>query len=215
MNASAQTRIKICGITRLEDAVVVADSGADALGLVFTEQSARQVSIPTAAQIAARVAGRLMRVGLFLDPDPSHVAEVLARVSLDVLQFHGAEARELCSAFGLPYMKAHRVAGPLDMAALSQAYPDACCHLLDTYVAGQPGGTGQQFDRRFWPGQSQLKLVLAGGLNADNVAAAIAETAPYGVDVSGGVESDRKGIKDPERIRQFVAAVRGRNTVKR
>ena len=208
MNASARIRIKICGITRLEDAVVVADSGADALGLMFAGQSARQVSVPHAAQIASQMAGRLQRVGVFLDPDPDQVAEVLARVSLDVLQFHGDETRELCSAFGLPYMKVHRVAGPLDMEALNLAWPDACCHMLDTYVAGQPGGTGVQFDRSLWPRGSQLKLVLAGGLNPDNVAAAITETAPYGVDVSGGVESDGKGIKDAERIRRFVAAVR-------
>jgi phosphoribosylanthranilate isomerase len=203
---SAPTRIKICGITRLEDAVV-ARSGAHALGLNFAAISPRRVALPEAARISSAVAGTLTRVGIFVDPEPDEVRRVLDAVEIDVLQFHGSEPDSFCAGFGRPYMKAHRVAARVDAAALLRDYPGACGHLLDAYVAGQPGGTGQLFDWRFWPAASGLRLVLAGGLTPDNVAAAIRSIHPYAVDVSGGVEAGRKGIKDPERIESFVAAV--------
>ena len=207
MTAQRRTRIKICGITRLEDAEVVAASGADALGLNFSDQSARQIDVISAAEISAAVSGRLTRVGLFVDHEREAVERILSQVQLDLLQFHGQESAALCGAFGLPYMKVHRVSGPLDMKALIASFPDACCHLLDAFVAGQPGGTGEQFDWRLWPAESAVPLVLAGGLHADNVEVAVARLAPFAVDVCGGVEHV-KGIKDRQKIEQFIAAVR-------
>lgn len=203
------TRIKICGISRPEDADAVVEAGADALGLNFARQSARYVALDRAAAIADRVRGRVTRVGLFVDPAPEEVARVLDAVELDVLQFHGDEPGEFCRSFGVPYLKALRVRKAPDMTALAAEYQGACCLLLDAYVAGQAGGTGQRFDWTLWPKRSTLPLVLAGGLTPGNVAAAVRRLEPWGVDVSGGVEGERRGEKDPERIRAFVAEVKG------
>ena len=208
MNALPRTRIKICGITRLEDAAAVAEAGADTLGLNFSALSARQVTIEVAAEIAAAVEGTLTRVGVFVDPEAAEVEEVLSRVGLDVLQFHGDETDSFCIGFDRPYMKVHRIADALDVEALRSSHPGACCHLLDAYVAGQPGGTGQRFDWSLWPTGTDVKLVLAGGLSPENVADAVHRLQPFAVDVSGGVEGDRKGIKDAEKIQRFVSAVR-------
>lgn len=188
--------------------MAVAGSGADALGLNFATISPRRVSLPDAAEIAAAVAGAVMRVGVFVDPEPDDVRRVLDVVALDMLQFHGDEPDAFCTAFGRPYLKAHRVAARVDAEALERDFPGACAHLLDAFVPGQPGGTGQRFDWGLWPRARGLKLVLAGGLTPDNVAEAIRATRPFAVDVSGGVEAGRKGIKDAERIDRFVAAVR-------
>lgn len=208
LDAPLPTRIKICGITRPEDAAAVVDSGADTLGLNFSPVSARRVGVGVAREIAQEVSAALTRVGVFVDPRPEEVADVLAQVDLDVLQFHGSEADAFCAGFGLPYMKAHRVAAAVDGAMLARTYPGACAHLLDASVPGQAGGTGVTFDWRFWPRTGGLRLVLAGGLTPENVASAMAATRPYGVDVAGGVEGARKGIKDHERMARFVAAVR-------
>ena len=132
----------------------------------------------------------------------------LAKLPLDLLQFHGAESGEFCRSFDVPYVKVLRVRAQLDMAALEETYGDACCLLLDAYVPGRPGGTGERFDWSLWPRRSSLPLVLAGGLTPHNVAEAIATLEPWGVDVSGGVEGARKGEKDPARVREFVAEVK-------
>jgi phosphoribosylanthranilate isomerase len=202
------TRIKICGITRAADAEAVMAAGADALGLVFAPASPRRVSVEQASDIARQVAGSLVRVGLFVDPEPATVARVLDTVELDLLQFHGAEPGALCAGFGLPYMKAVRVGGALDVAALEAEHAHACCLLLDTYVPGVPGGTGRRFDWSLWPAACRLPLVLAGGLTPENVGDAVRRLAPWGVDVSGGVEGPHRGEKDPQRIRQFVDEVK-------
>lgn len=208
MNIRSATRIKICGITRMVDAAAVAEAGADALGLNFSVQSPRKVAVPEAQAIARAVTGTLCRVAVFVDQDAATVQSIVDAVELDLLQFHGAETDAFCSSFGLPYMKAHRIRGPLSAAALKADYPGAGLHLLDAFVAGQPGGTGQQFDWQHWPDSEGLNLVLAGGLNADNVGAAVTRLRPYGVDLAGGVEGPRKGEKDAGKIRAFVAAVR-------
>jgi phosphoribosylanthranilate isomerase len=202
------TKIKICGITRLEDAEVVARAGADALGLNFFEQSPRYVRPEAAAAISTRVRGSLQRVGLFVNASAADVDAVLQRVELDVLQFQGEETGSYCEAFGIPFMKAIRVRGALDVAALESEYRQACCLLLDAYVPGQPGGTGTRFDLSMWPRSTSMQLVLAGGLAPDNVADAIRRVAPYAVDVSGGVEGPVKGEKDHERIVQFINEVK-------
>ncbi len=192
----------------MADAAVVAESGAHALGLNFSNRSPRQVDVKIAGSIASAVADSLCRVGLFVDPAAAEVRRVLDQVELDLLQFHGSETDTFCSSFGLPYMKVHRVREPIDPATLEAEFPGAGWHLLDAYVAGQPGGTGRQFDWRFWPESDRLKLVLAGGLAPDNVAEAVARLRPFGVDVSGGVEGAIKGEKDADKVRAFVAAVR-------
>lgn len=202
------TRIKICGITRDADADAVVAAGADALGLNFAAESPRCVTTAAARRIAERVAGSVTRVGLFVDPAPDEVRRVLDVVPLDVLQFHGDEPAALCASFGLPWMKALRVREPLDMTVLESRFADACCLLLDAFVPGQAGGTGRRFDWSLWPEHSSLPLVLAGGLTPDNVGEAVARLAPWGVDVSGGVEGPRKGEKDPQRIEAFVREVK-------
>jgi len=202
------TRVKICGITRHQDAEVVIDAGADALGLNFAPESPRQVDVVTAGEIARAAEGSVVRVGLFVDASPDYVSAVLERVPLDVLQFHGREPPEACRRYGLPYVKVFRVRERLDMAALEAAYQDACCFLLDAYVPGMSGGTGRQFDWTLWPEAASRHLVLAGGLDPTNVAEAIGRLHPWGVDVSGGVEGDRKGQKDALRIREFISEVR-------
>jgi phosphoribosylanthranilate isomerase len=202
------TRVKICGITRPIDAEAVAQAGADALGLVFTARSARQVAVAQAVEIAVAVAGRVLRVGVFLDPGRAEVEGVLERVPLDVLQFQGDESAGFCTGFGLPYMKVHRIRDSVDEDAMAATHPDACCHLLDTFVAGQPGGTGKTFDWTLVPSPASLRYVLAGGLTPDNVGEAMRRGRPFGVDVSGGVEAGTKGVKDANAIRRFVTAVR-------
>jgi phosphoribosylanthranilate isomerase len=150
----------------------------------------------------------VVRVGLFADAAPAWVRTVLAAVELDLLQFHGDEPGEFCRGFGLPYVKAFRVREGLDLAHLESEYADACALLLDAWVAGQAGGTGQRFDWTLWPRSSRLPLVLAGGLDPENVALAVRTLAPWAVDVAGGVEGPRKGEKDAERIQRFIAEVR-------
>ena len=202
------TRIKICGITRPADAAAAVAAGADAVGLNFAAVSPRQVTRRRAASIAREVAGVLLRVGVFVDPEADTVRAVLDEVELDVLQFHGGEKEDLCVSFGLPYLKAHRIRAPVEADALQRDHPGACAHLLDAYVPERHGGTGRTFDWRYWPQPTDLKLVLAGGLTPANVADAIRAVRPYAVDVSGGVEGGTKGEKDAGRIRAFVAAVR-------
>lgn len=201
-------RIKICGITRDADADAVVAAGADALGLNFVAASPRRVSVDCAAGIARRVAGATVRVGVFVDPEPAEVSAVLDAVELDVLQFHGDESGEFCRGFGKPYVKALRVRGALDLDALEATYGDACCLMLDAYVADLHGGTGARFDWDLWPRGGRQRLVLAGGLTPDNVGAAVTRLAPWGVDVAGGVEGERKSEKDHARIARFVAEVK-------
>ena len=175
---------------------------------MFVESSQRCVSPDQARNIAEQTRGSLLRVGVFADPTPQWVEQVLGQVGLDVLQFHGSETRTQCESWGLPYIKAVRMRGALDWAQVEAAHPQACCFLLDTYHPDALGGTGERFDLSLWPQDARARLVLAGGLDADNVGAAIAQTRPYAVDVSGGVEGPTRGIKSASRISEFVHAVR-------
>jgi phosphoribosylanthranilate isomerase len=206
------TRIKICGITRLPDAEAVAEAGADALGLMFAEQSTRWIDVDSAERIANAVTGRVCVVAVFLNPEADQVRQVLDRMPVDLLQFHGDEADGFCAGFDVPYMKAHRVRAPVDADELERIYPNARWHLLDAYVPGQAGGTGRRFDWTYWPesaGRSgTARYALCGGLTPENVGDAIRRVRPDAVDVSGGVESATRGIKDADRIRAFVDAVR-------
>ena len=202
-----RTRVKICGITRPDDAKDAVAVGADALGLVFYPASPRHVEIERAREIARAVPAFVSLVGLFVDPEPDFVREVCEAVPLDLLQFHGDETNAFCRGFGRRFMKALRVKPGLDLNSAVSAYPDACGILLDTYVAGTPGGTGETFDWRLIPSDFARPLILAGGLTPDNVAQAISQCRPYAVDVSGGVEAS-KGIKDGSKLQNFLREVR-------
>ncbi|MBI1425333.1 MAG: phosphoribosylanthranilate isomerase [Gammaproteobacteria bacterium] len=199
-------RVKICGITRAEDARIAADCGADAIGLVFYAASPRAVDIKTAAGIVQTLPAFVTSVGLFVNPRPEDVEAVLRQVSLDCLQFHGEESAEFCEQFGHPYLKAIRVQDGTDVSALASQYTRARAVLLDTYVKGLPGGTGQTFDWSRIPADCPKPVILAGGLTADNIAGAIQQVRPYAVDVSGGVEASKR-IKDHAKIRQFIFEV--------
>lgn len=201
-----RTRVKICGISRVEDAWVAAESGADAIGLVFYPQSPRHVSVAQAALIAESLPAFVSSVALFVDPDPATVQEVLTRVRVDCLQFHGKESATFCEQFEYPYIKAIRVAAGTDVVQEASRFTKACGILLDAYVQDMPGGTGRRFDWELVPRDCPKPIILAGGLDPDNVAAAIRQTRPYAVDVSGGVEQS-KGVKDPVKIRKFIAEV--------
>ncbi len=203
----ARTRIKICGITRRQDAAAAVNAGADAVGLVFYADSPRAVTPEQAQAIVADVPAMVTTVGLFVDADPGWVAEVSDGLSLGLLQFHGSETPGYCEGFQRPWMKALRVAAAMNVADEIDRYSGGSAILLDTYKKGVPGGTGERFDWGQVPSAPRLPLVLAGGLDAGNVQEAIAETGPYAVDVSGGVEA-APGIKSVDRIEAFVSAVR-------
>lgn len=201
-----RTRVKICGITRVEDGLAAVAAGADAIGLVFYAASPRAVSVDQAEAICSALPPFVAVVGLFVDADADQIARVLAQVPLTLLQFHGNETAEECARFARPYMKAVRMRESTNLGAELSQYAQARALLLDTYKAGTPGGTGETFDWTRVPSQYADRIVLAGGLNPDNVCAAVTQVRPYAVDVSGGVES-APGIKDVERMRRFIAAV--------
>ena len=203
----AQTRIKICGITRAEDALAAVASGADALGLVFYTKSSRAVSIDQALIIAKAVPPFVTIVALFVDESAPEIERVLNAVPIDVIQFHGSETPQFCEQFNRPYVKALRVTPDLKLETVSQGYASSRGILLDTWKEGVPGGTGESFDWRLAQKSLPLPVILAGGLNSENVGDAIAMLRPAAVDVSGGVES-APGIKDSGKIREFIAAVR-------
>jgi phosphoribosylanthranilate isomerase len=201
------TRIKICGITRVQDALAVAAGGADAIGLVFYKPSPRYVSIALAAELARALPPFVTTVGLFVNAAPELVREVLAAVPLDVLQFHGDESPEYCAQFGKPYLKAIRVKAGVDLLQCAADFSSAQGLLLDAFVEGIPGGTGASFDWALIPKNLTVPVILSGGLDAENVAAAIKQVRPYAVDVSSGVEVS-KGIKDATKIAAFINEVK-------
>ncbi|MDH1560846.1 phosphoribosylanthranilate isomerase [Pseudomonas sp. MDMC216] len=200
-------RSKICGITRIEDALAAVEAGADAIGLVFYGESPRAVSIEQAAAILQALPPFVTSVGLFVDMPRDELQQLLQRLPLDLLQFHGDESPADCEGHGRPYIKALRVRPGEDVAAAMAPYAGARGILLDTFVEGVPGGTGASFDWSLVPENAAKPIILAGGLDAGNVATAIRQVRPYAVDVSGGVEAS-KGIKDAGKIRAFVRAVR-------
>jgi phosphoribosylanthranilate isomerase len=201
-----RTRVKICGITRAEDAREAVRQGADALGLVFYPPSPRAVTFAQARAIVDRLPPFVTVVGLFVDAQRVEISETLTRVRIDLLQFHGSESPQQCSGHGRPYIKAVRMRDGVDLARVEAAYADAAGLLLDSYQAGKPGGTGAVFDWERIPPEMAHRIVLAGGLDPDNVEAAVRRVRPYAVDVSGGVER-AKGIKDADRIAAFLRGV--------
>jgi phosphoribosylanthranilate isomerase len=201
------TRVKICGITRVDDARAAAHAGADAIGLVFFEKSPRHVSIPQARAVLADLPPFVTSVALFVNPAIGEVEAVLQALPVDLLQFHGDESPEFCRSFARPYLKAVRVRPGVDLVKYAASYPDARGLLLDAYVEGKAGGTGEAFDWALIPSELPLPVVLSGGLNAANVAEGIRRVRPWAVDVSSGVEAE-KGIKDAAKIAAFMQGVR-------
>ncbi|KFB66743.1 phosphoribosylanthranilate isomerase [Candidatus Accumulibacter vicinus] len=201
-----QVRIKICGLTRIEDLRLAVHAGADALGLVFYPPSPRCVDLSTAARLARAVPPFVSMVGLFVNADPAVLQSTLAAVPVHLLQFHGDEDDAYCRQFGRPYIKAARVRPGMDLVQYAAAFPSAQAILLDAFVDGYGGG-GKVFDWSLVPPSLGKPLILSGGLDADNVGEAVRRLRPAAVDVSTGVEASR-GIKDAEKMRAFVAAVR-------
>jgi len=198
-------RIKICGITRPGDAEQALALGADTVGCVFHVASARHVTAEIAQDIQIAVGDAGTLVGLFVDPTVDQVQAVLDRIDLDVLQFHGQESPAFCEQFQRPYLKAVAMAADVDLSAVNKAYESARGLLLDSAHEGQFGGTGQRFDWDWIDAGLEKRLMLAGGLNADNVVEAIRQVRPAAIDVSSGVERD-KGIKDSDRMKTFIEA---------
>jgi len=201
------TAIKICGITRVEDALMAARWGAHAVGLVFYRPSPRYISPDNAANIIRAMPPFITPVGLFVDPAAAEVREVLSRAPISLLQFHGSESPEFCVQFGLPYMKALRVKPGVDLIQYASQHPAAKALLLDAHVDGVHGGTGATFDWSLVPGALPLPVVLSGGLTPQNVGDAIRRVRPWAVDVSSGVER-AKGIKDAAKLAAFISGVR-------
>jgi len=201
------TRVKICGITRVQDGLDAVRFGAHAIGLVFYAPSPRAVTPDQARAIVDALPPFVTAVGLFVNADAEAVRATLAAVPLQLLQFHGDETPEYCAAFGVPYLKAVRVRPGVDLLQYSQQFLGARGLLLDAYVEGVRGGTGATFDWTLIPNSLPLPVVLSGGLDADNVGAAVRAVRPWAVDVSSGVES-AKGIKDAAKIEAFMNGVR-------
>lgn len=201
------TAIKICGITREQDALAAAHCGANAVGFVFYAKSPRAVTPARAAALMRVLPPFVTSVALFVDADVAAVKHTIAIARADLLQFHGDESPAYCRQFGVPYLKALRVRPGVDLLQYARDYHDAKALLLDAYVEGTPGGTGATFDWALIPKNLPLPVVLSGGLTPENVTAAIEAVRPWAVDVSSGVESAR-GIKDAAKIAAFVTGVR-------
>lgn len=202
-----RTRVKICGITRHEDAGAAVEHGADALGFILWAKSARYVPPARVAEIAARLPAFVGTVAVFVNPTEREVQDVLQAWPALTLQFHGEETAAFCARFGRPWMKTARARAGFDVPGFLAPYQGASAWLIDAFHEQLYGGTGKPFDWKLVPSRLDRPMVLSGGLTARNAGDAIAHLHPYALDVSSGVEID-KGIKDPEKIRAFMAAVR-------
>jgi phosphoribosylanthranilate isomerase len=206
-----RTRVKICGITRVEDAVSAVQAGADAIGLVFYAQSPRFVTIEQAQKIVAAIPPFVSVVGLFVNAPKAEIENVLSQVRLDILQFHGNETaqdcEQVCEQINMPYYKAIRVKADTNLLQYEVEFKGAKALLLDAHSASAFGGTGETFDWNLIPKTMKKPVILAGGLTAENVEKAIQQVRPYAVDVSGGVEIT-KGIKDVAKIAAFMQGTR-------
>lgn len=201
-----RTRVKICGITRQEDAWAAIEAGADALGFVFYAPSPRAVTAAQAQAIMQTLPPYVSKVGLFVNASEDEVQQVIDSTSLDCLQFHGDETADYCEKFNLPYYKAIRVKPDVNLIQCELDFASASALLLDTFSEKAVGGTGLTFDWSLIPAGMHKPLILAGGLNPDNVVQAMREVQPYAVDVSGGVEA-QKGIKSPQKIAALMRQV--------
>ena len=202
-----RTRIKICGITRPEDGLAAANAGADAIGLVFYSPSPRAVTIEQAEAIVEQLPPFVTVVALFVNEERKKIKQILQQLPVDLLQFHGDERPEMCEGHGRPWIKAVRMKEEVDLTATTEVYAGASGLLLDAYEPGKHGGTGNIFDWQRIPSELAGSIILAGGLNPDNVEAAVRGVHPWAVDVSGGVEA-AKGIKQAQKIAAFIKGVK-------
>ena len=198
-----RTRVKICGFTRVDDAVIAAGLGVDAIGLVFYPPSPRNVIIEQAVAIRQALPAFVSVVGLFVNAEPAFINAVLGQLSIDCLQFHGDEPAEACRIYDKPYIKAIRMKADTNLTELADQYADAAGLLLDAYHPGIQGGTGSGFDWELIKNQGKLPIILAGGLSPDNAELAVQQVRPYALDVSSGVEAE-KGIKDAAKMAEFI-----------
>jgi len=198
-----RTRVKMCGFTRVEDAVCAAHLGVDAIGLVFYPPSPRHIDLATAAKIANALPAFVSVVALFVNATPDSINQVLSRVRVDCLQFHGEEQADACRIYNKPYIKALRMQTGTNLTKLETEYHDACGLLLDAYHPDMQGGTGSGFDWNLIPENCRLPIILAGGLTADNARLAVQTVRPYALDVSSSVEQE-KGIKDAAKMAAFI-----------
>lgn len=201
-----RTRVKICGFTRIEDAVYAAHNGVDAIGLVFYPFSPRHVEIEQAIRIVNALPAFTSVVALFVDEQEAKIREVLAQVPIDCIQFHGDETAEACRIYGKRYIKAISMREGIDIPALAHYYHDAAGLLLDAFHPDAKGGTGSQFNWSLIPNQLDLPIILAGGLDETNAKLAVQTVRPYALDVSSGVET-KKGIKDSLKMAAFIKQV--------
>lgn len=199
----SKTRVKICGITRLEDALTAIEAGADALGFVFYPPSPRYIAPEKAAEIIAQLPPFVTTVALFVNEPEAEVRRIMALTQVDLLQFHGDENADYCQQFGRAWIKALRVRDADSLQQDLNQFHAARAILLDSYRPGVPGGTGETFNWELIPAQSAQAIILAGGLTPENISTAVQQVKPYAVDVSGGVEAS-KGIKDPVKIHAFI-----------
>jgi phosphoribosylanthranilate isomerase len=206
MLALMRTRVKFCGITRIDDALAAAALGVDALGFVFTRQSKRYIALENACVIRAALPPFVVCVALFMDDDAVWVAEVLKKLGPDYLQFHGNEDASYCDSFASPYLKAIAMGAAQNVVTFAARYPRAAGFLLDSHALGATGGSGETFDWTCVPRDRKRPLLLAGGLTPHNVADAIRQVQPYGVDVSSGIEAT-PGVKDNQKMRKFIEEV--------
>ena len=200
------TRVKFCGLRHKDDVAEAVALGVDALGFVFYEPSSRCVAPEDAATLTRAVPAFLTRVGLFVNENAETIKRIFEIARLNLIQYHGEESPEFCDSVGLPYIKAFRVQQDMDIRGAMDRYPNASGFLLDAYVKGQPGGTGERFDWGLIP-RSYAPIILAGGLTPDNAKDAIEQVAPWALDVSGGIES-KPGRKDPDKMARFMDACR-------
>lgn len=201
-----RVRVKFCGMTRTEDVRVAVAAGADAIGLVLTPRSKRHVDVRFARELRNAIPPYVTAVALFMDDEPGWIAEAIAAVQPDLLQFHGAETALECTRYGCRYVKAIGMASAADPLAAIVEHPDATGFLLDSHAAGERGGSGRAFDWSRVPQATNRPLILAGGLTCDNVGAAVRAVRPYAVDVSSGIESS-PGVKDTQKMRRFIEEV--------
>jgi phosphoribosylanthranilate isomerase len=201
------TRIKCCGMTRVEDALLAAQLGADAIGVVMTAHSKRQVSLAQAKAIVDAMPPFVTTVALCMDDDAGFVQEIIDTLRPSLLQFHGSESDEWCRQFGHPYLKAIAMGEGASALYQLRDHPHAAGLLLDGHGLGEAGGSGKVFDWALMPRDLKQPLILAGGLTSANVAEAVRVARPWAVDVSSGIES-APGIKDPAKLRDFIVAVR-------
>ena len=200
------TRVKFCGLRHKDDVAAAVALGVDAFGFVFYEPSSRCVAPEDAATLTRAVPAFLTRVGLFVNENAETIKRIFEIARLNLIQYHGEESPEFCDSVGLPYIKAFRVQQDMDIRGAIDRYPNASGFLLDAYVKGQPGGTGERFDWGLIP-RSYAPIILAGGLTPDNAKDAIEQVAPWALDVSGGIES-KPGRKDPDKMARFMDACR-------